>query len=161
MDPNTTDRIIAFLREIGLRVEQRALPQPTILPGISVDAGTLLFDPERLTYPGDLLHEAGHLAVLPSAERAGLAANVGQDGGFEMAAIAWSYAAALHLGLPIEIVFHDAGYKGGARAIREAFGGGHYFGVPVLAWRGLTDDRRAAAPASATRYPAMKKWLCD
>jgi len=159
-DPTLT-RSLAFLADIGLPAEQRELPPPTVLPGISVERGVLLVDPPRVTWPGDLLHEAGHLAVLPREQRLELSANVGDDGGNEMGAIAWSYAAAQALGLPIEVVFHDCGYKGGAAAVRAAFADGRYFGVPILEWRGLTDYQQPGAAQSATRYPRMKKWLCD
>ncbi|MDB6118206.1 MAG: hypothetical protein JWO08_1987 [Verrucomicrobiaceae bacterium] len=150
------DLIIEFLRGIGLSVQERTLTIDTILPGITVDRGGLIIDRAQMTYPGDLLHEAGHLAIMPKAERDGLSVNVGADPGYEMGAIAWSYAAAVHLGLPAEVVFHDAGYKAGASALRENFAEGRYIGVPILQWRGLAD-----APGSATGYPAMKQWLCE
>jgi len=161
MDAGVLQHIVGFLRDIGLRVEQRTLAADTILPGISLDDGILVFDPDRVAYPGDLLHEAGHLAVMPAAERANLGSNAGQDARDEMGAIAWSYAATVFLRLPPEIVFHDAGYKGLAGAIREAFGSGRYIGVPLLEWRGLTDFAAPGAMNSAMRYPVMKKWLCD
>ncbi len=152
----TADLIIEFLRGIGLAVEERALTIPTILPGITVDKGGLVVDRAQMAHPGDLLHEAGHLAVLPKAEREGLSVDVGADGGLEVGAMAWSYAAAVHLGLPAEVVFHDEGYKGGASALRDNFTKGHYIGVPILQWRGLAD-----APGAETGYPAMKQWLCE
>jgi hypothetical protein len=36
--------------------------------------------------------------------------------GEEMAAIAWSYAACVHLGLEPTVVFHSDGYKGGSES---------------------------------------------
>ena len=57
--------IVAFLEEIGLPVRFRDLDEAGFLPGITVEAGGLNVDREKLLYPGDLLHEAGHLAVLP------------------------------------------------------------------------------------------------
>ena len=148
------DQIIAFLCAIGLSVREQELPENCVLPGISIDAGILLVDRKKLLYPGDLLHEAGHLAVVPGAERALLSVNVGDEGGMEMGAIAWSYAAAVAIGLPSEVVFHDAGYKGGAKHLRENFAAGRYLGVPILQWRGLTDRH-------ISRYPTMLKWLAD
>jgi hypothetical protein len=44
-------------------------------------------------------------------------ANAGSDMGDEIAAQTWSYAAAVHLGLPPEIVFHAAGYRGAAASL--------------------------------------------
>ena len=94
------DQIIAFLGAIGLRVREQELPENCVLPGISIDAGILLVDRKKLLYPGDLLHEAGHRAVVPGAERVLLSVNVGDEGGMEMGAIAWSYAAVVAIGLP-------------------------------------------------------------
>lgn len=124
--------------------------EQTFLPGIEVRHGVLTFDPERLLYPGDLLHEAGHLAVLSGSERAIAHGLVGDDAGREMAAIAWSWAAALELGLAPSAVFHPAGYKGGSNSIIENFTGGHYFGVPMLEYYGLT---------GRGEFPVMRRWL--
>jgi hypothetical protein len=93
-----TRRITEFIAEIGLALRWEQLTEPTQLPGIAIDAGELVVDLAGPGYPGDLLHEAGHLAVLPAVERACITGNAGADGGIEMSAIAWSYAAARHLG---------------------------------------------------------------
>ncbi len=71
----------------------------------------------RLLYPGDLLHEAGHLATMPPAQRATTVSNAGSDMGDEIAAQTWSYAAALHLGVAPELVFHSSVYKGAAESL--------------------------------------------
>jgi hypothetical protein len=152
-------RIVGFLTSIGLRVQARPVPGPTFLPGITIDKGTLAYDEQRLAYPGDLLHEAGHLAVVPPAERDAMGPDAGHDGGMEMGAIAWSFAAIQHLGLPPELLFHDNGYKGDGPHLREIFAAGHFPGVPILEWRGLTDWQRPGSEQSTTRYPAMKRWL--
>jgi hypothetical protein len=85
-----TERIVAFLAGIGLKVRVGEVAGPTILPGILVEHGGLLFDPARLRFPCDLLHEAGHLAVAPPARRAAMHRDVGSDPAEEMMAIAWS-----------------------------------------------------------------------
>lgn len=144
------EKIVGFLREIGLSVEERALTGETFLPGVTIARGGIVYDPEALIYPGDLLHEAGHLAVVPSGERAELMANVGPDGGQEMAAIAWSYAACVYLGLPVDVLFHPDGYKGASGWLTEHFTGGGELGIPILKWRGLTES-----------YPTMTKWLTE
>ena len=71
-----TRRIVAFLTGIGLSVRRAEIVAPTILPGILVEHGALLFDPARLRFPCDLLHEAGHLAVVPPERRAVMHRNV-------------------------------------------------------------------------------------
>lgn len=72
MNPDVADAIIDFLREIGLCVEERDLSDKTFLPGILVEKGGLIVDRVKLRYPGDLLHEAGHLAVVSARRRADL-----------------------------------------------------------------------------------------
>ena len=144
------EAIAAFFGEIGLPHRFAPLPGPTFLPGVAIQAGVLTIDREKLLYPGDLLHEAGHMAVLTPEERAALDGDAGPDGGMEMAAIAWSYAAALHVGLPVEAVFHDEGYKGGAGVLRESFAAGRYIGVPLLEWMDLTPRGK---------FPAIERWL--
>lgn len=151
------NRILPFLAEIGIAVREDKLPADTFVPGIRIDAGTLVIDRARLSYPGDLLHEAGHIAVVLPAERAHLSNNLHTGPGEEMAAIAWSYAAALHLEIDPAIVFHPHGYKGGAQALRENFQAGRYIGVPLLQWFGLTHER-SEDPARPV-YPRMSRWL--
>ena len=64
-----TERLVAFVRGIGIAVRATSLPEQTFLPGIDIRDGAILIDEARLTYPGDILHEAGHLAVADPAER--------------------------------------------------------------------------------------------
>jgi hypothetical protein len=155
-----TDRIVAFLRDIGLSVCAGEVAGPTILPGILVEHGALKFDPGRLRFPCDLLHEAGHLAVVPPERRAAMHHDVGSDPGEEMMAIAWSYAAARHLGIDPALLFHDE-YKGGGAAILGAFTDGGGFGVPILQWVGMTCDARRARAEGGAPYPHMRRWLRD
>ena len=64
-----TDHIICFLRDIGIAVCEAEVPEGSFLPGIRIERGGLRVDRARLRWPGDLLHEAGHLAVVPAALR--------------------------------------------------------------------------------------------
>jgi len=155
----TTATIIAFLREIGLQVRSGVVDGETFLPGISVERGVLVFDPASLKHPGDLLHEAGHLAVKPPGDREAASADLRSDAAEEMMAIAWSYAAALHLGIPPEVVFHPEGYKGGSQSLMENFAEGRFLAVPMLQWLGMTYDEKQAGERGAEAYPAMTRWL--
>ncbi|HEX6292168.1 MAG TPA: hypothetical protein VFZ66_23470 [Herpetosiphonaceae bacterium] len=154
-----TRTIVSFLQAIGLDVRAGQIPAETFLPGIWIDHGALLIDEARLRYPGDLLHEAGHLAVAAPARRTTISGDVGPDAAEEMMAIAWSYAAALHLRIDPAVVFHEAGYQGGARSIVENFQQGHTFGVPMLQWAGMTYDATQAASRGVAPYPHMICWL--
>jgi hypothetical protein len=131
------------------------------VPGIAIDHGTLLIDKPKLLYPGDLLHEAGHLAIMTPERRMGIQGDAGKKAAEEMMAIAWSYAAAVHLGLPANVVFHEGGYKGGSASLIENFTTGHYIGVPMLQWIGLTADEKRAKELGVEPYPAMIKWVLD
>lgn len=146
-------RIVAFLRGAGFTVEPAVLDAATVLPGVAVAGGRLRVDAARLAWPGDLLHEAGHLAVGdPGAD------GVSDDPGEEMAAIAWSFAAALVLDLDPAVLFHAGGYRGEGRALIENFTQGGYVGVPILAWRGLTLEPHRATPDGPPAYPHMLAW---
>jgi len=133
---------------------EQMLDKGTFLPGIDIRQGGLLYDSEQMKYAGDLLHEAGHLAVLAPEDRAvaqspdKLNGDLG-EGAAEMAAIAWSWAALKHLELEPEVVFHEHGYKGGGKGLIENFSSGCYVGVSILQWVGMSN----------AAYPAMASWV--
>jgi hypothetical protein len=145
--------ILPFLARVGVPVTLAPVAACAFLPGLTVAAGGIVADLDRLEWPGDLLHEAGHVAVTAPALRPTLA-EVSGDPAEEMAAIAWSYAAAHAIGLPAEIVFHAGGYRGDGGWIADAFGQGRGPGVPMLALWGMTGH--AGAPDG---FPAMRRWL--
>jgi hypothetical protein len=151
------ERLVTFVRSIGIEVRAATLPEPTFLPGLDIRHGAILADAARLTYPGDILHEAGHFAVADPAARN--APTLSPGGGDELASIAWSYAALRHLELDPAIVFHDDGYKGGAASILENFSASRYFGVPLLQLYGMTVEPRRAAEMGVEPYPHMLRWL--
>ena len=157
LEREPTKTVVGFLRSIGIEVRPAVLEGKTFVPGIAIGSGAMFVDPERLVHPGDLLHGAGHLAVLAPEERE--AETPACDAAGELGAIAWSWAALVHLGLPPEVVFHAEGYRGGSRSIIENFSTGHTFGVPWLAYLGLTNERRRDEAPEAPVYPAMQRWL--
>ena len=150
------DEIAAWLLELGLEVRRAPIELETVLPGITIEGGALVVDPSRCEHPGDLLHEAAHLAILSPEERSAVWGTTGSDGGFEMAAIAWSYAAAKALGLDASVVFHADGYRGGSAGLIDNFAEGRYVGVPVLQWLGLTAEATRAPPSSA--WSRTRRW---
>lgn len=110
-DNPINSKIAEFLTGIGIGVVPGEIAEQTVLPGILVDHGTLRIDEAKLVSPGDILHEAGHLAVAPAEKRGRLYNDVSKNAGDELAAIAWSWAATLHLGLDPALLFHPHGYK--------------------------------------------------
>lgn len=155
------ETIMDFLVGIGILTRYGDVPMDAFLPGVQVDKGELVVDPERLLWPGDLLHEAGHIAVTPAPHRIAMndaldSAEAAAHGG-EVAAIAWSWAALVHLGLPADLLFHEGGYRGRAAGLRLSFEMGVYPGAFALAEAGMT---RAGDPAAAgPPYPHMQRWL--
>jgi hypothetical protein len=160
---NNLDSVILFLQSIGLNIQYRQLETDCFLPGISIENGGLIIDKQKLKYPGDILHEAGHLAVVPAAERITLnehdIALRPQREAEEMMTIAWSYAVCIHLGIDARFVFHDEGYKGGGSSLAENFENKQYFGVPMLQWVGMTLEEKNAVEQGKPAYPAMLHWL--
>jgi len=154
---DTALQIAAFLERIGVEIEAGPVGD-SVLPGMSVRRGRVRVDPAIDAYPGDLLHEAGHLAVSDPATRGAIEA-IDTDPGDEMAAIAWSVAAAQACGIELETLFFDDGYKGGAGALRTAFGGQGMVGVPMLAWFGMTAEPHRADEWGVPAFPAMTRWL--
>ena len=146
--------IVAFLREIGIEVRFAPISTKTVNPGLTIDRGALVVDEALLRNPGDLLHEAGHLAILTPAVRASSSDWVGKGGGEELAAMAWSYAAAVHLEIEPSVVFHANGYKGGSASLVENYTEGRYIGVPLLEWLEMCDR-----PGGALPYPRIRAWL--
>ena len=152
-----TERLAGFVREIGINVRAAELPDGTFLPGLDIRDGGILVDEARLAHPGDILHEAGHLAVTAAGERN--APTLAPTDGDEMAALAWSYAALKHLALDPAVVFHPQGYKGGSASLIEAFNGPGGPGLPLLQWYGMTAAPKAAAEQGVAPYPHMSRWL--
>ncbi len=158
----TFETALAFIHRIGINTSVESLPAGwCFLPGLLIRRGRIVVDPEGLIYPGDILHEAAHLAVVPSADRPTLdgsaLASRPDAPAEEMMAIAWSYAACIHLNIDPAFVFHEQGYRGGGQSIIDNFKEGRYIGVPLLQWLGMT----GTAPASQLVYPSMIKWLRD
>ena len=150
--------IVAFLDRIGIPVIIEPVEPGSLLPGVTVRHGALVFDPDNLPHPGDLLHEAGHIAVTDPAVR-GTIEGVSDSPGEELAAICWSYAAALELGIDPAVVFHPKGYKGGSTSILANFAKGTYFGVPLLDYYGMTAEAKRAEAKGMAPYPKMTRWL--
>ena len=152
-----TQQLTAFVESVGIKVQAATLPENTFLPGLDIEHGVLLVDEDKLKHHGDVLHEAGHIAVADAERRA--QSRFKPTKGEEMAAIAWSYAAAHHLGIDPEIVLHSEGYQGGGDYLATAFADGTGPGVPLLGWMGLTVDPFHPEAEGKTTYPAMHRWV--
>lgn len=141
--------ILQFLDRIGIAAKRDDTKRDSFLEGVRIVDGGLVFDPS-LRWPGDLLHEAGHIAMAPATQRPSL--NDTLDTGDEVAAIAWSYAAIVAIGLDPSVLFHRDGYRGQSPALLFSFTHGVYPGVHGLVQAGMT---------VAGEYPRMIRWLRD
>jgi len=143
--------ITGFLDQIGIPWTKKSLSDDTFLPGVTVEEGTLKFDEQKLTWPGDLLHEAGHIATTPPSRRTTIGGKLDVSPAEEMATLAWSYAASLACGIDPHVVFHVGGYKQSGSDLVSCYASGlppGGPGVPMLQWYGMT---RA--------FPIMDHWL--
>lgn len=149
-----TEVIVDFLNSINIKVIEKKLPKNTFLPGISLFKNSILVDLEQLKYPGDLLHEAGHIAVTEKEKRLHIGTQKMDCNwpteGDEIVTILWSYAACCFLQLDLEVVFHPDGYKGESKWLIEQFKNKTYIGLPLLEWMSLCTE---------TEFPVMRKWL--
>jgi hypothetical protein len=133
---------LSFLNDIGIAIFEKELDETTFLPVLCLGPNCIFVDFEKLLYPGDILHEAGHLAVTKASERE----LVGTDAlpkdwptqRDEIGAILWSYAVICHLELPIEFVFYPNGYKNNSDWFISNFSNRNHIGLPFLEWAGLT-----------------------
>lgn len=159
------EKVLLFLNEIGIDIIEKELDDTTFLPGLTLGSNCIYIDFEKLLYPGDILHEAGHLAVTNASERK----LVGTDKmpkewptqGDEIGAILWSYAAICHLELPLEFVFHPNGYKNNSHWFISNFSTGNFIGLPLLEWQGLALTENRAEKEGKKAFPVMQKWLRD
>jgi hypothetical protein len=160
---SVTQKIAEFLTGIGISIESSNLEGETVLPGIRIAKGAILVDESKLTYPADILHEAGHLAVVAPVYRKDFDDNnvVSDEPAsvVEVYAMAWSYTAALQIGISISELFHDGGYHGRSNELRMMYSMGVYLGVQGLVAAGMTITGDAAGKAGVAPYPAMIRWV--
>jgi hypothetical protein len=153
--------ICDFLSEIGIQWEVNSINQDTFLPGLLLEHGGVTIDLARLKYPGDILHEAGHIALTAPAIRAELGqAHLDETAAHaseEMGVLLWSWLAARHLGIPADVVFHEHGYKGQADWLVEQFESGNHIGLSLLQWMGIVKRGNEGKNPDAT--PEVDHWL--
>lgn len=159
------NKVLQFLEKIGFQIIKKNLDSTTFLPGLALGPNCIYVDFNKLKYPGDILHEAGHLAVTDSKSREIINPNITTTEwptqGEEIAAILWSYAALSHLRLDPSFVFHADGYKGNSEWFISNFTNANYIGLPFLEWAGLTLSNNRAQLEGKEAFPVMQKWIRD
>lgn len=157
------EKCISFLNSIGIKTIFRKIETDSFLPGLLIENGMIIIDKDTLEHAGDILHEAGHIAVVQTAHRHRLTEKNlikrSNREGEEMMAIAWSYAACMHLEIDPFFVFHEQGYRGGSKDITDSCSKNDYMGLLMLQALGMTTDGKQAESESIPSYPHMIKWL--
>lgn len=170
------------------------------MTGVEVRGGKIFCDPV-VDKTKDLLHEDGHIAILPSRFRPFATGDVDdamkphfeaymaehsfidEDGNEdpvirgmlqarETEAIAWSWAAGKHLGVPEEEIMPDDGVftigydpdranePGGAET-RDSLRFSQYLGINGLQAAGMTATNVMKIRDGVPGFPAMLKWMQD
>jgi|JI7StandDraft_1071085.scaffolds.fasta_scaffold30551_2 hypothetical protein len=157
-----TQTMVNFIVSVGIQVRKAQLPEGLPIPGISVENGVLLVDEDNLLYPGDLLYQAGRIAILPENERNLYMGKDDPDKEKEategMVAMCWSWAALTHLQLSPEIVFHNNGYKGQSQQIIHGYQSGANMGLPMLQLYDMAYEPHQAIARGLNPFPFMYKW---
>lgn len=169
------ERSVTFLREIGISAEPSANSKG-FLDHIRIENGGLIYDPDH-AMAANLLHEAGHLAVLPSKLRQEAGPDL-DDAFFllgdmmeqtfdienpdspeirammqcgESEATAWAWAAGKAIGLPDERIIENQDYNNSGADIRIMLSMNCYLGI-----NGLVAGNMAT---SVKTYPTLTSWL--
>ena len=154
------EAVTSFLDRIGIIAREGEVPHDSFLQGVCLEMGEVVYDIDRLLSPGDILHEAGHIALTPAIRRSLACGNIAEtapeDEGLERAVICWTWFAAREIGLPLEVLFHPEGYKGDSEWLIEQFENHRLLGLPLLQWKGMVvrDDGDSG-------IPRIVKWLSD
>jgi hypothetical protein len=174
-------KAVAFLREIGLTVTEDPTAK-SFMRKVAIDKGTLRYRPDAPV--GDLLHEAGHLAIIPTRFRSYMDGNItigikrmfdelGQENtppdspiyhaclqSSDTEATAWAWAVGVHLGIPEELVIEDNQYGRTGATIRACLAARAYLGINGLTWAGYCASNAPYAKVSGKPlYPQLAFWL--
>jgi len=168
-----------FLISIGIKIEIKESTKG-FFDHIHIQDGRLIVDKNASI--NDILHEAGHLAVLPGRFRKYASGNISgvinkmlkeidfsnpdapearaaiQCGDVE--ATAWAWAAGMHLTLPPEIIIEDADYDNWGEEMRLSLSRNSFFGINGLAAAGFCVTNNALSVISGKPvYPNLAMWL--
>lgn len=148
--------------------------------GVQIKNGRLIVDPYRCSI-SNLLHEAGHLAVLPKEYRkqanGDLSAVLKKMYGEvdcskeenrrymqceDDEATAWAFAFGVRWGVPFVLIIDDDQYDGTGRDVLESLSLGNGLGVSGLARMGWCASNLIHSKASGLpMYPNLVKWIND
>lgn len=179
MEDPFAQQAVDFLTKIGLNVEivQGATG---FLPTIEIRDGSLRVDPGACA--SNILHEAGHLAIVPGRFRGYLSGNLNQGmvriqdvlveenldpDSYEMRAMmqagdteatAWAWAAGKAIGLPEHEIIRSEEYGGEGEGIRFMLSLCAYVGIHGISHAGFCLPRENPY-CDRPAYPKMAFWL--
>lgn len=172
----------------GLPVREGTPGASSFMPYVAVERGALVVDLEH-AFAGDLLHEAGHLAVIPGRFRPLASGNLrdvlqatlahvreNPEGlmqwpedptvrqcmqSQEAEAVAWSFASAHHIGLPREMVYAESSPWGDKANRLEADAEETLcrLGAAGLASAGWTSTAPMGPNWPTPQFPKLAFWL--
>jgi len=167
---------VDFLNAIGIECIARD-GSDGFLKGCRIERGKIYYDPTN-ALPSNLLHEAGHLAIMPAFMRRKanhnlehafnlmeprideILAQTGDPNHPEIRAMlqsgdteatAWAFAAGRAAGLPDDIIILDEAYENTGSSVR--------MGCQLNAYPGINGLRFAGFLEHVRDYPALKYWL--
>lgn len=168
---------ISFLQSIGLPTMVGTVPESSFLPNIFIRHGTIQVTSGVLI--GDLLHEAGHLAVVPSRFRPLMHGALYRsfDQIFEQlanlepthpdviamlhaedtAATAWSWACGVHLGVAHDDIITTEAFDGDGAGIRSMLSRHQYIGIHALQGSGFCAAHGLCNPKLPV-FPRLAFW---
>lgn len=179
---SSLQRVQAFLREIGLPVREVEGVRGFLGLGVAIERGTLVLDPHHAR-PSTLLHEAGHLCIVPACYRSLMDGNLhgsframgddwammnlDPDDAFSRAMIqisdpevtAWAWAAGQHLGLRPEEIIEDEDYNGTGEDMRLCLRHRAYCGIHGLKHAGFCEVRANPFRPDQPVYPELRFWV--
>lgn len=170
---------LRLLDQAGLSWRHEATASGFLGAGVDIQEGVLLISPEASV--GNVLHEAGHLAILPQPVRQFVNTDLDKAVGLLMATIdwsnpdsplcraaiqcgdteatAWAWAAGLAAGIPGPAVIRNEDYDGTGFEIREMLRTGAYMGIHGLQHAGLcAASDRWASHTRLPVYPRLARW---
>lgn len=172
--------VVDFLNNVGLPVKVVHEVKGGFLENVAIVAGELQVDQKARA--SNILHEGGHLAVIPARYRSWFSGNLdagwkrvladadilalGPDDPLSRALMqasdpevtAWAWAAGKHLGIPDELVIMDDEYDNTGAIVRMQLGAHAYIGINGLSHGGFC-VRRAHKYTTLPEYPLLQFWL--
>ncbi len=182
-----SQQVARFLRGIGIEVEDCRDGEAAkgFLPQVRIVEGRLVADLAQV-FPGDVLHEAAHMAVIPAPFRQlahgtlkrandAMHAYLAEHGdgltrypedplcrailqADENEATAWQYAAAVAMGLPEQWLFPEGSYSGDSENVLLSLKASTFMGIHGLQAAGWT-CLRANPHRPVPVYPELAFWL--